>query len=145
MKNNFYNIIIVYFTISLLLAVTSHYYIVNNIVSTNQSLYYFSLLLLFVLASPILLIYILNLNNKKHKDSLESLEKTNDELYKSNERYDIVAKATSDTIWDWDIKTGGFIWNKGIQGVFGYKKEEIGTDLQWWFEKFIQKTVSKCR
>ena len=135
MKNKFYNIVVAYFIISLLLALTSHYYIVNNVVSENQSLYYFSLLLFFVLITPIFLIYILNLNNKKNKNSLESLEKTNDELYKSNERYDIVAKATSDTIWDWDIKTGGFIWNKGIQGVFGYKKEEIGTDLQWWFEK----------
>jgi len=135
MKNKFYNIIIAYFIISLLLALTSHCYIVNNVASEDYSLYYFSLLLFFVLISPIFIIYILNLNNKKNKDSLESLEKTNDELYKSNERYDIVAKATSDTIWDWDIKTGGFIWNKGIQGVFGYKKEEIGTDLQWWFEK----------
>ncbi len=79
--------------------------------------------------------YQLKINDKKNKVNLEGLEKINEELYKSNERYDIVAKATSDTIWDWDIKTGSFIWNKGIQGVFGYKKEDIGTDLQWWFEK----------
>ena len=53
----------------------------------------------------------------------------------SNERFEIVSKATSDTIWDWDITTNRFIWNKGIQDVFGYNKEEVGDNLQWWFDK----------
>ncbi|WP_353088025.1 PAS domain-containing protein [Flavobacterium sp.] len=57
------------------------------------------------------------------------------ELSVSNERFEIVSKATSDTIWDWDVKTNSFIWNKGIQGVFGYKKEQVGPHLQWWFDK----------
>ncbi|MCZ8145092.1 sensor histidine kinase [Flavobacterium sp.] len=57
------------------------------------------------------------------------------ELSVSNERFEIVSKATSDTIWDWDVKTNSFIWNKGIQGVFGYKKDQVGDNLQWWFDK----------
>ena len=57
------------------------------------------------------------------------------ELSISNERFEIVSKATSDTIWDWDVKTNSFIWNKGIQGVFGYKKDQVGANLQWWFDK----------
>ncbi len=57
------------------------------------------------------------------------------ELSVSNERFEIVSKATSDTIWDWDVKTNSFIWNKGIQGVFGYKKDQVGANLQWWFDK----------
>lgn len=57
------------------------------------------------------------------------------ELSISNERFEIVSKATSDTIWDWDVKTNSFIWNKGIQVVFGYKKEHVGDNLQWWFDK----------
>jgi hypothetical protein len=28
-----------------------------------------------------------------------------------------------------------FIWNKGIHGVFGYKKEDVGENFQWWFDK----------
>jgi hypothetical protein len=31
-------------------------------------------------------------------------QENNDEIKESNERYDIVAKATSDTIWDWKIQ-----------------------------------------
>lgn len=135
MKNNIYNLIVIYFIITLLLALSSHYYIVNF--TSTQNLYYYNISLIFLLVtvSALFFNYVLKSNNRKIRSDFELLEKSNEELYKSNERYDIVAKATSDTIWDWDIKTGGFIWNKGIQGVFGYKKEEVGSNLQWWFEK----------
>ncbi|RZJ31157.1 MAG: PAS domain S-box protein [Flavobacterium sp.] len=58
-----------------------------------------------------------------------------EETESAKERYDIVAKATSDTIWDWKIQENRFEWNKGIQGVFGYKKEQIGKTSNWWFER----------
>ncbi len=57
------------------------------------------------------------------------------ELKQAMDRYDIVAKATSDTIWDWKIQEDNFIWNKGIQGVFGYAKEDVGTTSKWWFDR----------
>ncbi len=57
------------------------------------------------------------------------------DIERAKERYDIVAKATSDTIWDWNILEDKFEWNKGIQGVFGYKKEDIGTSSKWWFDR----------
>ncbi len=49
----------------------------------------------------------------------------------SNERYNIVAKATSDVIWDWDMKNDQIVWNPGVHKVFGYKKEEVSYDLAW--------------
>lgn len=58
-----------------------------------------------------------------------------EETESAKERYDIVAKATSDTIWDWKIQENRFEWNKGIQGVFGYKKEDVGKTSNWWFER----------
>lgn len=58
-----------------------------------------------------------------------------EETESAKERYDIVAKATSDTIWDWKIQENRFGWNKGIQGVFGYKKEQVGKTSNWWFER----------
>lgn len=58
-----------------------------------------------------------------------------EDLKQAIDRYDIVAKATSDTIWDWKIQEDNFVWNKGIQGVFGYKKEDIGNTSKWWFDR----------
>jgi PAS domain S-box-containing protein len=37
-------------------------------------------------------------------------------------RFDIVSKATSDAIWDWDMVTGKIVWNQGIKGIFGYRQ-----------------------
>lgn len=79
--------------------------------------------------------YLIEKTNTKNRKMLAELEMINEDLFKSNERYDIVSKATSDTIWDWDLSTGGFVWNKGIYGVFGYKKNEVGDNFQWWFDK----------
>lgn len=47
------------------------------------------------------------------------------ELQQSLNRYDIVSKATSDAIWDWDIKTDTVNWNKGIEGIFGHQNVEF--------------------
>ena len=135
MKSFFYRSIVFYFLIILILALLSHYYIINFISANNQLLYSLYICIIFIICSPIAFVIIFRINDKKNNDSITNLKRINKDLYESNERYDIVAKATSDTIWDWDIKTGGFIWNKGIQGVFGYKKEDVGENLQWWFEK----------
>ncbi len=135
MKSFFYKSIVIYFLIILILALISHYYIVNFISVNDQLFYSLYIFIFLIICSPIALIIIFKTIDKKNNDSITNLKRINKDLYESNERYDIVAKATSDTIWDWDIKTGGFIWNKGIQGVFGYKKEDVGDNLQWWFEK----------
>lgn len=135
MKSFFYKSIVIYFLIILILALISHYYIVNFISVNDQLFYSLYIFIVIIICSPIALIIIFKTIDKKNNDSITNLKRINKDLYESNERYDIVAKATSDTIWDWDIKTGGFIWNKGIQGVFGYKKEDVGDNLQWWFEK----------
>ncbi|MEO7975821.1 PAS domain S-box protein [Flavobacterium sp.] len=63
------------------------------------------------------------------------MESANEEIKESNEKYDIVAKATSDTIWDWKIQEDYMIWNKGIETVFGYKYDDVGLTSSWWFDK----------
>ncbi len=84
----------------------------------------------------LLIIYMIIINIKqKHKNKIKNLEEKYKDLVESNERYEMVSKATSDTIWDWDIKTGGFIWNRGIEGIFGYQRKDVGNNLQWWFDK----------
>ncbi len=114
-----------------MLVFTSQSLIINFSLKNNYIIYTsFSSVVIAIIA---FLFFKMAIN--RNKEYINNLEIEFEELSKSNERYDIVAKATSDTIWDWDIKTGSFIWNKGIQGVFGYKKEDVGDNLQWWFDK----------
>ncbi len=90
---------------------------------------------LFIIMAGFLIRFVITKNDKKNISILEQLQSINSEIKDSNERYDIVAKATSDTIWDWKIQDDKFVWNKGIENVFGYKKEEVGSTSSWWFDR----------
>jgi two-component system sensor histidine kinase UhpB len=52
----------------------------------------------------------------------------------SNERFNIVSKATNDAIWDWDLNTGHVFWNDAIYSLFGYPPDEIVQSSKWWEE-----------
>ncbi len=88
-----------------------------------------------ILISGIAAYFIIDNNNKKNKAIFKKIKLNNEATQLSHERFEIVAKATSDTIWDWNFSDGSFSWNKGIQGIFGYKKEDVGKNLEWWFGK----------
>ncbi|MDO8316090.1 MAG: PAS domain S-box protein [Flavobacterium sp.] len=62
-------------------------------------------------------------------------KKTEKEILRVIERYDMIAKATSDTIWDWDITNDKILYNEGITIMFGYKKTKIETISGWWKNK----------
>ncbi len=49
-----------------------------------------------------------------------------------HERYDILARATSDTIWDCDILNNRTNYNEGISKMFGYENQEVNHDPNWW-------------
>lgn len=54
-------------------------------------------------------------------------------IRESKDRFDVVSKATSDTIWDIMIPGNTVFWNKGIKGVFGHKNiENNTTDIDWF-------------
>jgi PAS domain S-box-containing protein len=138
MKNNSNKITLLYVLILLFMAVIGHkLFVIYFPESANESLlnYSYAKDLLYIVFSGLILKLILYQNEIRNKSVLEKLQLTNIKIKESNERYDIVAKATSDTIWDWRIEDDSFIWNKGIQGVFGYQKEDVGSTSKWWFDR----------
>jgi len=88
-----------------------------------------------ILISVLAFKFVLHRNEVRNHSFFEKISTVNNEIKDSKERYDIVAKATSDTIWDWKLDDNTIVWNKGIQGVFGYKKNEIGQTSEWWFDR----------
>jgi PAS domain S-box-containing protein len=138
MKNNSNKIILTFLLILTFVALIGHKILVSIALnSSTENILKYSYLKDFVLIllSGVVFKFILHRNDWKNRSVFEKLKGSNNEIRESNERYDIVAKATSDTIWDWKIEDDSFIWNKGIQGVFGYKKENIGVTSKWWFDK----------
>jgi len=57
------------------------------------------------------------------------------ELRQSEERFQIVTRATNDVIWDWDLQTNQVWWNQGVKTLFGYPLAELNADLTWWYER----------
>lgn len=53
-------------------------------------------------------------------------------LRESSERLQLVARATNDAVWDWDLMTNKLWWNEGFQTLFGYTPEEIEPGLESW-------------
>ncbi len=138
MKNNSNKITITYILILTIVAALGHVFVLNySSATTPEAILNYSYLkdILLILFSSLFFKYILIQNDKKNESVFKKLQETNNEIIDSNERYDIVAKATSDTIWDWKIEEDSFIWNKGIQGVFGYSKEDVGKTSKWWFDR----------
>ncbi|HET8829926.1 MAG TPA: PAS domain S-box protein, partial [Pelobium sp.] len=51
-------------------------------------------------------------------------------LLESNKRFEYVTMATSDAVWDWDLKTDHINWGKGLQQIFGYSND--ATVANFW-------------
>ncbi|MGM0933337.1 MAG: PAS domain S-box protein [Bacteroidota bacterium] len=57
------------------------------------------------------------------------------ELRESLERYDTVAKATSDLIMDYNIESDELKFNEAISEIFGYSTENTEFNGSWWDSK----------
>ena len=55
-------------------------------------------------------------------------------LRKSEERFKLMAWATKDAMWDWDLRTNEIWWGEGLQKVFHYSSETTSPDPEWRLE-----------
>ena len=53
----------------------------------------------------------------------------------SQQRFESVALATTDAIWDLNLETKMVWWSTGIQQLFGYRPEDVSPNLDWWLER----------
>ncbi|GGH23156.1 PAS domain-containing sensor histidine kinase [Dyadobacter endophyticus] len=64
-----------------------------------------------------------------------TLNERKNDLLLAIERFKLVAKATHDVIWDWDLARGTVWWNEGMQEIFGYRPEDIEAGPNSWFDR----------
>jgi two-component system sensor histidine kinase UhpB len=56
-------------------------------------------------------------------------------LLESQERLQMVANATNDVVWDWNLKTNALWWNQNYFSLFGYRPEDMRDNLSDWSDR----------
>jgi PAS domain S-box-containing protein len=69
------------------------------------------------------------------EEEREAAVAASEALRRSEQRYELAARATNDAIWDWDPKTERAVWNRGLETLFGYPLGEGERSGQWWVER----------
>ena len=133
MKSKTNQITITYLIIAIILVISLYKLSSLYLESEDYLLFNLTKDFFLILLTAIAFRYILSKNEHRNETIFKKLENTNNEIKESNDKYDIVAKATSDTIWDWKIQEDKLNWSKGIESVFGYKQEQVGESSSWWF------------
>lgn len=64
-------------------------------------------------------------------------------MQESEERFRMVARATADTIWDWNLQTDNVWWNEGIETVFGYRRTDVEPDSRSFRTRIHPEDIEK--
>ncbi len=63
---------------------------------------------------------------------ITTLHEHREKMRESDERFHLLAKATNDAIWDWDLITDSLWWNEGSETLFGFARDEVEPTLASW-------------
>ncbi|HTL15102.1 MAG TPA: PAS domain S-box protein [Thermomonas sp.] len=55
-----------------------------------------------------------------------------DALARSEERFRLVARATANAIWDWDVRSGEVDWSGRLDTLFGFHPDDVRADRDFW-------------
>ena len=72
--------------------------------------------------------------NRQLEAEITERKQAKEALVKSELRFRLMAHATYDAIWDWDVERNSLEWNDGTKSFFGYEPDIVGSDLTWWIE-----------
>jgi two-component system CheB/CheR fusion protein len=62
-------------------------------------------------------------------------KRTEEALIQNEMRYRLVARATNDAIWDWDLENDHIVWNEAVETLFGHSMESVSHDSAWWLDR----------
>lgn len=57
------------------------------------------------------------------------------ELRASEERFQLLSRATNDAIWDWNIVTNDLWWSDGFEAQFGYRRDDVHPEIDSWLNR----------
>lgn len=69
------------------------------------------------------------------KQSIVRQRRVEKELRESQERFNLVARATNDVVWEWNLVTNKVWWNNAVMSLFGYSAAQIEPTVEWWYDR----------
>ena len=79
------------------------------------------------------------------RESVNERIGTEERLQQSLERFEIVARATNDVVWDWNLVTDQLWLNDNFCSVFGYAPAEVGAYVDSWTSRIHPDDVARVR
>ncbi|MFN2564353.1 MAG: PAS domain-containing protein [Gemmatimonadaceae bacterium] len=56
-------------------------------------------------------------------------------LRRSEERFQLAARATNDVIWEWSLECGELHWCEDAHKTFRFAPAEMGAAIEWWYDR----------
>jgi PAS domain S-box-containing protein len=76
--------------------------------------------------------------SSKTSKSQDDQQKVLEELQIANERLSLIASATNDVLWDWDLITNKVWRTEGASETFGYPPDELSSGPELWVNRIHQ-------
>jgi PAS domain S-box-containing protein len=67
-----------------------------------------------------------------HFRDITAVRQAGEALRTSEERFRLLARATHDAIWDWDLVTNVLDWNEGFETLFGHRRDQVDPTAKSW-------------
>ena len=62
-----------------------------------------------------------------------------------DERFRLIARATNDVFWDWDLETDAAWRSEGAGEAFGYPPDELASDIKFWIDRIHPEDRSRVQ
>jgi len=64
-------------------------------------------------------------------------------LREIQQRFEIVAGATNDAVWDWDLRTDEIWWSEGFEKLFGHPWDRVGKSIVSWTSRIHPDDITR--
>lgn len=71
--------------------------------------------------------------------------KAEEDVLKTNARFTMLSKATSDIVWDWDLTTGELWWSDNYYSSLGYSKQAEIVQIDEWYDRLHPADIKKVK
>lgn len=75
----------------------------------------------------------LAVSNRDLRQEILERQEIEASLRASEQRFHLIAQATNDAVWDWDLMINQVWWNEGLQTLFGYDTAQVEQTVEWWY------------